>query len=127
SRALRSAKSRRPPPMCRHRPLKLNLTSTYEVWGVPTGSERSFLRDLRVRAGRVCYNFAGFDRRLRRDMPAKKSASKKSSKKKPIYQRILLKISGESLQGPQGFGVHGETIQAIARELKEVHDLGVEI
>jgi len=60
-------------------------------------------------------------------MPAKKSASKKSSKKKPIYQRILLKISGESLQGPQGFGIHGETIQAIARELKEVHDLGVEI
>ena len=51
-------------------------------------------------------------------MPAKKSASKKSSKKKPIYQRILLKISGESLQGPQGFGIHGETIQAIARELK---------
>src|SRR5258708_17027460 len=60
-------------------------------------------------------------------MPAKKNDSKKSSKKKPIYQRILLKISGESLQGPQGFGIHGETIQAIARELKEVHDLGVEI
>ena len=60
-------------------------------------------------------------------MAAKKSSPKKSSKKKPVYKRILLKISGESLQGPQGFGVHGETIQAIARELKEVHDLGVEI
>jgi len=64
---------------------------------------------------------------LRRAMAAKKSSPKKSAKKKPIYRRILLKISGESLQGPQGFGVHGETIQAIARELKEVHDLGVEI
>src|SRR5258708_20871831 len=60
-------------------------------------------------------------------MPAKKSSSKKSAKKKPGYKRILLNIAGESLQGPQGFGVHGETIQAIARELKEVHDLGVEI
>jgi len=29
------------------------------------------------------------------------------------------------LQGPQGYGIHGRTIQAIARELKEVHDLGV--
>src|ERR1051325_7133812 len=60
-------------------------------------------------------------------MAAKKSSPKKSAKKKPIYKRILLKISGESLQGAQGFGIHGETIQAIARELKEVHDLGVEI
>src|SRR6516164_9677075 len=60
-------------------------------------------------------------------MPAKKSSSKKSAKKKPIYKRILLKISGESLSGPQGYGIHGETIRAIARELKEVHDLGVEI
>src|SRR5262250_504673 len=60
-------------------------------------------------------------------MPAKKTSSKKSGKRKPVYKRILLKISGESLQGSQGFGIHGETIQAIARELKEVHDLGVEI
>lgn len=44
----------------------------------------------------------------------------------PIYKRILLKLSGESFQGPQGFGIHGETIQAIARELKDVHALGVE-
>src|SRR5262249_36318271 len=60
-------------------------------------------------------------------MPAKKPSTKKSAKKKPIYKRILLKISGESLAGPQGYGIHGETIQAIARELKEVHDLNVEI
>src|SRR5215470_13607884 len=61
-------------------------------------------------------------------MAAKKSAIKKASKKlQPAYQRILLKLSGEAFQGPQGFGIHGETIQAIARELKEVHELGVEI
>ncbi len=37
-----------------------------------------------------------------------------------------MKLSGEAFQGPQGFGIHGETIQAIARELKEVHELGVQ-
>src|SRR6266436_6026130 len=53
--------------------------------------------------------------------------NKKAAKKaKPAYQRILLKLSGESFQGPEGFGIHGETIQAIARELKEVHQLGVQ-
>ena len=59
-------------------------------------------------------------------MAARKS-EKRSSKKKPAYKRILLKLSGESLQGPLGLGVHGETLQSIARELKEVRELGVEI
>src|SRR3977135_109347 len=57
-------------------------------------------------------------------MAAKKKAMKKSAK--PAYQRILLKLSGEVFQGPQGFGIHGEAIQAIARELKDVHALGVQ-
>jgi len=63
-------------------------------------------------------------------MAARKGAGKserKSSKRKPVYRRILLKLSGESLQGPQGYGIHGETLQSIAKELKEVHDLGVQI
>ena len=45
----------------------------------------------------------------------------------PLYQRIVLKLSGESLQGPQGFGIHPETVASIARELKEVNDLGVQV
>src|SRR5271163_736791 len=65
-------------------------------------------------------------------MAALKKTAKKTTKKvarhaQLAYRRILLKLSGESLQGPQGFGIHGETIQSIARELKEVHALGVEI
>ena len=52
---------------------------------------------------------------------------KETKKTAPVYQRIVLKLSGESLQGPQGYGIHGETIAAIARELKEVHALGVQI
>src|ERR1700759_1412327 len=64
-------------------------------------------------------------------MAAKKTAVKASSggskKHQPKYKRIVLKLSGESLQGPQGFGIHGETIQAIAKELKEGCALGVEL
>ena len=45
----------------------------------------------------------------------------------PVFRRLVLKLSGESLQGPQGYGIHGETIQAIAREVKEIRDLGVEV
>src|ERR1700738_1258116 len=58
---------------------------------------------------------------------SKKKLAKPAGKAKPVYKRILLKLSGESLQGAQGFGIHGETIQAIARELKEIHLLGVGI
>jgi uridylate kinase len=46
---------------------------------------------------------------------------------RPKYKRIVLKLSGESLQGPQGFGIHGETVRSIAQELKEVHALGVQV
>jgi uridylate kinase len=45
----------------------------------------------------------------------------------PIYQRIVVKLSGESLSGPDDFGIHAETIQGIAREVKGVRDLGVEV
>jgi uridylate kinase len=50
-----------------------------------------------------------------------------SNPDEPVYKRIMLKLSGESLQGPQGYGIHGETIQAIARELKDVQALGVQV
>ena len=43
------------------------------------------------------------------------------------FKRILLKLSGEALAGDKGFGVETARIHAIAAEIKEVHDLGVEI
>jgi uridylate kinase len=42
------------------------------------------------------------------------------------YRRVLLKLSGEAL-GPQGYGIDAETVQRIAREVKCVRDLGVEV
>ncbi|MGY9048495.1 uridylate kinase [Puniceibacterium antarcticum] len=43
------------------------------------------------------------------------------------FKRVMLKISGEALMGPQGFGLHPPTVERIAREVKSVHDMGVEI
>ena len=45
----------------------------------------------------------------------------------PVYQRVVVKLSGESLSGPDDFGIHAETIQGIAREVKEVQQLGVQV
>jgi uridylate kinase len=44
-----------------------------------------------------------------------------------VYTRIVLKLSGESFQGAQGFGIDAETVHNIAREVKEVNDLGVQM
>jgi uridylate kinase len=46
---------------------------------------------------------------------------------KPVFKRVVLKLSGESLQGPNDSGIHAETVARIAGELKEVSDLGVQM
>ena len=43
------------------------------------------------------------------------------------YSRVMLKISGEALMGDQGYGLHPPTVARIAREVRSVHDMGVEI
>ncbi|OQX84699.1 UMP kinase [candidate division KSB1 bacterium 4484_87] len=45
----------------------------------------------------------------------------------PIYQRILLKLSGEALMGQQGLGIDPQVVLEVALSLKEVKELGVEI
>ncbi len=45
----------------------------------------------------------------------------------PHYRRILLKLSGEALAAGQGFGVDNARVHEIAGEIREVHELGVEI
>ena len=47
--------------------------------------------------------------------------------KKPIYKRILLKLSGEALAGNQGTGINTTVIQQIAQDIKVAHETGVEI
>ena len=58
---------------------------------------------------------------------ARELSSTKSTAGMPVYDRLVLKLSGESLSGPQESGIHAETIQGIAREVKEVQELGVSV
>ena len=44
---------------------------------------------------------------------------------KPYYSSILLKLSGEALQGEQGYGIDNDILNRIAREISEVSKLGV--
>lgn len=45
----------------------------------------------------------------------------------PKYRRILIKLSGEALAGEKGVGINLPTVQAIAKEIAEVHSSGVQI
>lgn len=47
--------------------------------------------------------------------------------KRPHFNRIVLKISGEGLCKPGGFGIDGEEVERIAHEVKLVHDTGTEV
>ena len=57
----------------------------------------------------------------------KRTSKQQSGSPAPTYTRIVLKLSGESFQGSQGFGIDAETVHGIAREVKEVYDLGVQM
>ena len=45
----------------------------------------------------------------------------------PIYKRVLLKISGEVLAGDKGFGIDPDVTRNICEQIKEIHDMGVEV
>jgi uridylate kinase len=45
----------------------------------------------------------------------------------PAYGRVLLKISGEALMGEQTFGIDVNVALAVADEIKQVHDLGIQV
>ncbi len=47
--------------------------------------------------------------------------------RKAAYKRVLLKLSGEALMGAQKFGIEHSACNEIARSIKEVYDLGVQI
>ncbi len=45
----------------------------------------------------------------------------------PEYKRILLKISGEALSGGKGYGIHNSILTHLSNEIKNIHELGIEI
>lgn len=46
---------------------------------------------------------------------------------KPKFKRILLKLSGEALSGDEKTGIDPEILSGISEEIKEIHDLGVQV
>lgn len=51
----------------------------------------------------------------------------RSSAVKPKYKRIVLKLSGEALQGKLGFGIDPDVLTNLARQVKDIHGLGVQV
>ena len=46
---------------------------------------------------------------------------------KPVYRRVVVKVSGEALMGPDRFGIHQPTLERIAADLLAARALGVAI
>ncbi|GKT09493.1 UMP kinase [Desulforhabdus sp. TSK] len=46
---------------------------------------------------------------------------------KPLYHRILLKLSGEALMGKEPYGIDSQVLGEVADQIREVHDLGVQV
>ncbi|MBE3595441.1 MAG: UMP kinase [Hydrogenibacillus sp.] len=46
---------------------------------------------------------------------------------KPVYRRVVLKLSGEALAGGRGYGLDAEVLGSVARQIQAVHALGVEV
>jgi uridylate kinase len=55
------------------------------------------------------------------------SDTRDSGAVRPVFRRVLLKISGEALMGPRDHGIDRDTIDAIAAEVAEVQSSGVEL
>jgi uridylate kinase len=47
--------------------------------------------------------------------------------KKPVYKRIVLKLSGEALQGREPHGIDVNILALLARQIKEIKELGVQV
>ncbi|HBH96591.1 MAG TPA: hypothetical protein DDX89_02210, partial [Candidatus Omnitrophica bacterium] len=59
--------------------------------------------------------------------PKRQRGAPRTAGASPTYRRIVLKLSGEALQGKLGFGIDAGVLNALARQVKEVKDLGVEV
>jgi uridylate kinase len=51
----------------------------------------------------------------------------RTARKAPAYRRLLLKLSGEALLGDKTFGIDRSFTDYLAHEIKQIHDLGVQV
>lgn len=59
--------------------------------------------------------------------PATQPSNSSAKRRSEPYQRILLKLSGEALAGKDGYGIDMDVLGAMATEIKEIHDGGVQV
>lgn len=50
-----------------------------------------------------------------------------SDDEKPVYKRVLIKISGEALMGEREFGINSATVETICQQISEVRALGIQL
>ena len=50
-----------------------------------------------------------------------------ATRKKPVYKKVLLKLSGEAMMGSQQHGIDAEMCASLAAQIKEVSDMGVRV
>jgi uridylate kinase len=61
-------------------------------------------------------------------MPAKKKpVARGAADRRPAYKRVLLKLSGEALLGKKSFGIDREVVDYLAGEIRELHQMGIEV
>jgi uridylate kinase len=59
--------------------------------------------------------------------PAARGASDAAAGRRPAYKRVLLKLSGEALLGKKSFGIDREVVDYLAGEIRELHQMGIEV
>jgi uridylate kinase len=57
---------------------------------------------------------------------SEEAATRSTTELRPVFRRVLLKLSGESLMGDREYGMDRDTIDAVAEEIVEVQTSGVE-
>jgi uridylate kinase len=62
-----------------------------------------------------------------RQSRSKDNGSEPGTMAEPNYRRVIVKVSGEALMGPEKFGIHQPTLDRIASDLVGAHGLGVGI
>lgn len=49
------------------------------------------------------------------------------SKSKAAFKRVVIKLSGESLQGSRGYGIDSKSVTSVAKQIKDINELGVSV
>lgn len=113
--------------------LKGTKIGAYEVWG---GVPAKFIKKAEAAQTneinrKIAHNYAMYASWYQQPASAEVAPladpTENINPKQTMYKRILLKLSGESLMGQNGYGIDEQRLAAYARQIKQIADLGVQI